>query len=76
MGIEMAHFRVTHSAFHDIHAQIDLPANSLVMNGEARAADLIRRLTISGAADARAVDLTPAEHRAIVLAQFPQLVGG
>ena len=72
----MAHFRITHSAFHDIHAKIDLPANSLVMNGETRAADLIRRLTNCGATDAKAVELTPAEHRAVVLAQFPQLVGG
>ncbi len=70
----MTSFNVTHSAFHDSRLGRDVTANSLIVKGEDRAADLLRRLTESGATDAKATELSPAEHRAIVLARFPRLV--
>jgi hypothetical protein len=70
----MTSFNVTHSAFHDSRLGRDVAANSLIVKGEDRAADLLRRLTESGATDARATELSPAEHRAIVLERMPQMV--
>ncbi len=67
------HFNVTHSAFFDTRLGRDVPANSLIVKGEHRAADLLRRLAACGATDAAAKELSPAEHRAIVLARFPGL---
>lgn len=71
----MAHFEVTHSDFLDTRTSSVSKANSLIVNGAERAADLIKRLTFNGAVDAKAVELTAAQHRAIVLARLPQLSG-
>lgn len=66
-------YLVTHSAFRDIHAKVDLAAGSLVMRDEARAADMIRRLTACGATDAVAVELTSEQHQALVASRLPPM---
>lgn len=69
----MAHFEVTHSAYFDTRINAAAKANSLIVNGEVRAADLIRRLTNSGATDAKAVELTSEQHHAFVVARMPPM---
>jgi hypothetical protein len=72
----MAHFKITHSAFRDVHAKIDLKAASLVVTGEMRAGDLVARLKSCGATDVTSIKLSPAEYREIVMSRLPQLSAG
>lgn len=67
----MAHFEVTHSAYFDTRINTTMKAGSLIVNGETRAADLIRRLTNSGATDAKATELTSEQHQAQVASRLP-----
>ena len=67
------YFRISHGEFLDTRLRAVAPANTIHVAGTAYRDDYMRRLANSGCADGVAVELTPAEYRAVVLAQFPQL---
>lgn len=69
----MAYYRIEHGDFFDTRIQAIAKAGHIHVNGEAHRDDYMRRLRNCGCADSVAIEVTPAEYRAVVLKVFPQL---
>ena len=72
----MSYFKVSHGAYFDTRLNAEAPAGSIHVKGTEHRDDYLQRLANCGCIDGSFVELTAAEYRAVVLAQFPQLVGG
>lgn len=72
-GITMNYYRIEHGAFFDTRLQAETGAGVLHVKGDARSADLLRRLAANGATDARAIEVSAEDYRAAALKAFPQL---